>query len=501
MSRANEVGMMNVEDDGLFHINGIDAETGEPFMPPISTGEAIALATGRRLKFGPGPVLRAWRTVCSGVGRLFVGGPLLGARDDVDLTDPRSAGWSVVVASDAPLEAKAAANRLFEHRLAQTGVPEGRCKLFEYPAGRPLRNWLARIGAHASDIDPTRLPYYVTLFGSPTAISFEAQSLLNTHYAVGRLAFDEPDAYARYVASLIEYENSTTVPTAREVAFWGTKNRGDAATRLSSEFLIRPLFEGLATADNQPEDRPIAKERGFRSLCVVGADATRASLIDLLHRKPGTNRPAVLFTASHGLGWREPHDDQETHQGALVCQDWPGLGTQPSMKHCLGQSDISVDANIHGLIAFLFACFGAGTPATSHFPNTRGREPVALSKRPFVAALPQRLLSHPAGAALAVVGHVDLAWACSIRPPAIGPSIYPFRNFLSKVMRGWPVGHATRDFSDRASSAASYLADALSVGDRPEDIDLATAWIERNDSRNYILLGDPAARLRIDEMS
>ena len=496
--------MKHPDDDGLLHINGIDAETGEPLIPALSTSEAIALATGRtgwRHDSGPGSILRAWRTLRSGIGRLFVGGPLLGASDDVDLTDPRSAGWSVVVASDAPPEARAAADRLFEHRRDQTGVPAGCCKRFEYPAGRPLRSWLATIGAHASDIVPTRLPYYITLVGSPAAIPFEAQSPLNTHYAVGRLAFDEPNGYERYVASLIEYENSMTVPTAREVAYWGTKNRGDAATVLSSEYLIRPLFGGVGAAENQSEDRPVAEERGFRSFCLAGPDATRANLADLLHGKSGATRPAVLFTASHGLGWRQPHPDQEAYQGALLCQDWPGLGTRPSKEHCFGGSDIGVDARVHGLIAFLFACYGAGTPATDHFPTTRADRPVAIANRPFVAALPQRLLSQAAGGALAVVGHVELAWACSIRPPQLGPSVYPFRNFLSKVLRGWPVGHATRDFSDRASSAASYLADAFNSGDWPDDAHLAAAWIERNDARNYVLLGDPVARLRVDAMT
>jgi hypothetical protein len=456
---------------------------------------------GRHLASGPGPVLRAWRSLWSSIGRLFVGGPLLGASEDVDLTDPRSAGWAVVVASDAPQAAWAAADRLLEHRQAHTGVPAGRCKRFEYPAGRPLQGWLASIGAHPSDVVPTRLPYYVTLVGGPAAIPFESQSRLGGHYAVGRLTFDEPDGYGRYVASLIEYESSMTVPTAREVAYWGTRNRGDAATGLSCDYLIRPLFGGIAAAGDQSEERPIAEERGFRSLCLAGPDATRARLADLLHGRSGSGRPAVLFTASHGLGWRKPHPDQEARQGALLCQDWPGLGTPPRPEHCLAGSDLGADARVHGLVAFLFACYGAGTPATDHFPTTRAGGPVAIASRPFVAALPQRLLSHPAGGALAVVGHVELAWACSIRPPRLDASLHPFRNFLSKVLRGWPVGHATRDFSDRASDAANYLADAFDAGARPDDAHLAAAWIERNDARNYVLLGDPAARLRIDAMT
>jgi hypothetical protein len=33
---------------------------------------------------------------------------------------------------------------------------------------------------------------------------------------------------------------------------------------------------------------------------------------------------------------------------------------------------------------------------------------------------------------------------------------------------------------------------------RPSDRDLVTWWLQRNDAQNYVLLGDPAARIRND---
>jgi hypothetical protein len=33
---------------------------------------------------------------------------------------------------------------------------------------------------------------------------------------------------------------------------------------------------------------------------------------------------------------------------------------------------------------------------------------------------------------------------------------------------------------------------------RPTDRDLVACWLERNDAQNYILLGDPAVRIRED---
>ncbi len=32
------------------------------------------------------------------------------------------------------------------------------------------------------------------------------------------------------------------------------------------------------------------------------------------------------------------------------------------------------------------------------------------------------------------------------------------------------------------------------------DADLIPTWIERNDAQNYVVLGDPAVRLRVDDL-
>ena len=39
--------------------------------------------------------------------------------------------------------------------------------------------------------------------------------------------------------------------------------------------------------------------------------------------------------------------------------------------------------------------------------------------KPFIAALPRRLLTHPNGSALAVIGHIDRAWGFSIQAPKV----------------------------------------------------------------------------------
>jgi hypothetical protein len=159
---------------------------------------------------------------------------------------------------------------------------------------------------------------------------------------------------------------------------------------------------------------------------------------------------------------------------------------------------------VHGLVAFLFACYGAGTPAFDNFLSNRNQGQVPIAEEGFIASLPQRLLSHPQGGALAVIGHVERAWGYSIRPAGVGPQLVPFRNCIGRILMGQPVGHATRDFSEKY---AVLSGDVLQKLDQcqgvapPGDEELASIWIERNDAQNYILLGDPAVRLAVSKLA
>ncbi len=489
---------LDLEDDGLLHANGIDADTGMPAALPIAPSEAIGLDASAPKD--PKEVSRLSR-IWSALTRKLHGLP-----EDLEnkANDPASVGWAVVFASDLPAEIRDAVEPLIAHRRDHTKVPGALLKVLEIAPDTSLDDWLAKLGAHRSDVDPTKLPFYVTFVGGPGSIPFEHQSELDVAYAVGRLCFDRPEDYRRYAESVIAYETAAAPPHGREVAFWGTRNRGDRATELSADCLVKPLVEGIAAADGQSAVRPIAEVRGFRTHCLVGASATRANLLERLRGSDPHARPSFLFTASHGLSWPKAHPLQRSEQGALLCQDWPGLGRPPEPSHYLTAADVDDDARVHGLIAFLFACYGAGTPAADHFLADRSKAPVPIALAPFVAALPQRLLTHPGGGALAVIGHVERAWGYSIRPVGLGNRLLPFRNLMGRVLRGEPVGLATKDFSDRYAAASMRILNLTSgtnSGPKPRDAEMAALWVERNDAQNYVLLGDPAVRLRVDAMT
>jgi len=478
---------MNFND---IYLNGIDGVTGRYLVDPFSPSGAVAAARGKP----PDRDQAGWLGHLRGI----LLSPFLGLPRGIDPTDVTRSGWGVVFARNTPDNIRRAIEPLLAHRHGQ--VPASRCKVLEYTMGRSLKDWLKTYGVSTGTVDPTKVPYYLMLVGGPESIPFEFQYLLDIEYAVGRLAFDDAEGYQSYAESVVNYETASAVANAREVVYWAPRHAADPATQMSLDSLVSPLFGGTPPGDGREAEAPVAGELGYTSSALTARDATRDRLLGLLHPGARGSTPAFLFTASHGVGWPKGHANQVPAQGALLCQDWPGSGpVRPG--HYLSASDVTDDASVHGLVAFHFACYGAGTLAFDPFLMDRDGGPRPVAERPFIAALPKRLLSHPRGGALAVLGHIDRAWGFSIRPRGLGPQIVPFRNLIGRVLAGEPVGHATKDFSEKYASLSASLLDALDKsrpGERLDEVDLAWAWVERNDAQNYIVLGDPAVRIRVD---
>jgi hypothetical protein len=401
-------------------------------------------------------------------------------------------GWAVVFAKGAPQSLRDALAPLLQQRLKLL-TDAGHAELYkelEYQPGDDARAFLGKLGADLTIVNPGKVPYYLMLVGGPESIPFQVQYDLAFGYAVGRLAFDTEADYAAYASSVVEQEN--TAATTRDVIVFGTRHAADAATRLSDTKLVTPLDVGIpgdAVLGNPP-----AKEVGnFNAKSLRGSEATRQALLDAL--AGGDVRPSLLFAACHGLECDPDDDQQKATQGALLCGDWKGIGE--ILPAALLTADAVKDATVKGLVAFVFACHGAGTTAKDDI-NGDPANGKALAPTDFVTALPKRLLAHPKGSALAFIGHVNSATGFSIETPAAGGAhVEVYWSAAVGILMGEPVGHAVRPFAERVGALSSVLVSALAPGSSADAMKTASAWMERNDARNQIVLGDPAVRLRV----
>jgi hypothetical protein len=399
--------------------------------------------------------------------------------------DLAQAGWALVAAADAPQDVLDALAPLRALRAEQAG---DRYREFVGTEGlRPGDDKRAFLRRHkmgsAMAANPERVPYYLLLVGGPESIPYSFQYQLDVQYAVGRIAFDTVEDYAAYAQAVVAADG---VDPPHRGRLFGPRNPADRATKLSATQLVAPLAEALA-------DEP-----GWEVQAVPAEGSTKAMLTELLS---GDSAP-LLLTASHGVGFRRGHPLQREVQGALVCADWNGPLLAPGVlppETYFGGADADRLPGVGTRIMLSFACFSAGTPLQDDFVRTTGVASPAIADSPFLARLPQRLLAHPAGGALAYAGHVERAWGCSFITAKVGPQDDVFRSTILALIDGWRIGHAMEYFNDRYAALTTELQEVLDgvrlCGDEPDERLLTRLWTENNDARSYVVLGDPAVRL------
>jgi hypothetical protein len=490
--------------------NGIDGSTGEYLQDPLALAELARMVLPGAPPPGPTVVAPPDHAHMDDLRALnFRSDPAYQTFTPAWTVDPKdlaTAGWGVIFAHDAPAALRDAVRELLDHRKAQAGrVHEGYYWEYVGPDGhRPGETKQAFLARHkvtnGMPADPRYMPYYLLIVDDPERIPYRFQYQLDVEYAVGRLWFETPDgkpdleAFAQYCRSVVAAETGGVV-LPRRAAFVGVRNPGDGATRLSEEELVRPLPAELKAGLGGA-----AADWDFVSR--LGPDAIKDRIAELLG---GADTPALLFTASHGMGLPLNHPRQLRHQGALICQDWPGPSCKGELPedYFFAADDVPASAKLLGLVAFHFACYGAGTPRLDDFPPALGgRLPRAgVAPRAFVARLPQRLLGHPNGGALAVVGHVERAWTTSfLGEGRIGRQVQAFADTLGRLLQGYPVGYAMEAFNIRYAALSEALKTELreiEYGAAWDDVLLSGLWLATTDVRNYAVLGDPAVRLMV----
>ena len=474
---------MPLEKTPKLTLNGINGITGTYDVPQLTAAEFA-----KRLRHSPAAARVA--PVATDRGRRLErrAFPL---PPDIQPDDLTRAGWGIVFHVNEDTSVKRVFDPLIEWRRTVVGDKE-RVKLLTYTPDDSVESWLSQYNVAWGNVEPTLVPYYLLFVSSPSRIPYQFAQTIDAEYCVGLLDLPNAAAYESYIRSVIEYEKGTGVPNRREIVYFGTRHNFDEATQLSADYLVKPLSAGLPARSQ----KPIADECGFSQRTIVAEQATRQALLDVMSATAA--QPALLFTATHGMVWPSGHEKQPAAQGALLCQDWSGLGKIAS-THYLSAADIPDTAKLHGLIAFLFACYGAGTPAEDRYTHEPGTAPPAIAPKAFASALPARLLTHSGGGVLACIGHVERAWGFSIVGQTTDPQLGPFRRALWRLMHGHPVGLAVQEFNDKCAVASVQLANLLekAYAGRPvDDGQLTTTWAERNDAEGYVAIGDPAVRLR-----
>jgi hypothetical protein len=466
--------------------NGINGATGEYLFPQLTPKEISAIAQGTdfdRLHLSD---LRTKAKQTREKKKALKAG-----KDPDNLAD---AGWGVIFAREykdsnryAAEAIREALSPLLDRRQQQaTRYYREYIGSKAYHPGETKVKFLQNRGAGSGAVDPERMPYYLLIVADPETIPYHFQYQLDVQYAVGRIYFDTLDEYAQYASSVVEAETGK-LSLPKQVAFFGVRNNGDQATQYSADRLVKPLADWLRQEQpdwSVPEISP--------------AESTKEKLSQLMG---GAETPALLFTASHGVAFPKDHPRQFPHQGALLCQNWPGplkwKGELNPDEHYFAADDIGNDANVKGLIAFHFACFGAGTPKFNSFSRRANSGETELAPYSFMARLPQRLLSR---GALAVIGHVDRALSRSFFSARAGKQLAVFESAFKTLIAGKPLGFAMEYFNQKYAELSSDLQtelEGIENGKAADDDYLADLWTSSNDARNYAIIGDPAVRLAV----
>lgn len=411
-------------------------------------------------------------------------------RATLDPGDPKAAGWTYLVNADDPQREEIV--RILEPLAKHRGMSDPAAPLLY--GGEPSEEWLSWLHENYYNLglEGGKVPQYILIVGGPGEVPFLFQSVLDSAANVGRVVFDTLEDLKQYVTKLIRIETQDEPLVGEEAILFAPDSGLTDPTHFSRQYMVEPLAEH------------IRDEMGFDTRTLTGKDATKANLLNLLE----AGKPALVYTASHGLGaMQEPAEIQRRYNGAICCQHTGDL----TLDALFSADDVPLDQPfLEGAVFFQFACFGYGTPAQSDYAHWLTGVPEQYTDADFVAALPKKLLAHPRGP-IAFIGHLDTAFLHGFTD-AEAPHILdrwhtrvaPFKSAVDQLLNVQPSGLAMHDMNTRYNACNALITDTydrqqrgrLQWNDRLKARFLDT-WIMRSDAQNYMIFGDPAAHLRI----
>lgn len=366
---------------------------------------------------------------------------------------------------------------------------------------RKLRRYFAdgtsqdvAIGLSMFGTGKARLPRYLLLVGSPTALPWSLQYALNTRHAVGRLPFD-PDlptgveAVGNYLDALVsDWRDRTGDPTAPVV--WAVDHGGGDITSDMKVVLADPLARSLQ------EDGDLVD-----TTVLTGAAATGADLVARLQERP----PVLLVTSSHG----------RTHPLADPVEMQAHLGLPVDVQ----RRDLALDAFTTavppGAIWFAQACCSAGSDAlvdpdgatSSRYagllePGSSAHAVVESVARigPSAAPAPVALLGRP-DPVRAVLGHVEPTFDWTLRVEQTGQGLggHLVEALATKLHTGSPLGLALGDYRSGVGELHTQWAqerDRYSLhGEADLQAILTRLRLTAMDRQGLVLLGDPTVTI------
>ena len=343
------------------------------------------------------------------------------------------------------------------------------------------------------------LPRYQLILGDLHQVPLSIQQVQSSDGFVGRIAFDEPEQYRAYVDKILRWEDRPAPDTKGDAILYTVQDR-TPETSAGHACLMAP---GMTILRRGRENQQV------RATALHGMEYPSR---EEFWKAAATRRPSVLFTMSHGAGmpedgWHDPAE-RRREQGAL-CFGPAG---------CITGKDLVDKVIVPGGFWFMFACFGAGTPASSayrhwleylsrEFPAYRSKVECVMRSlsppgRPFIAALPKAALASPQGP-LAFIGHVDLAWSFSFQDidtdvPVRRPG--RFMKVIQSMLDGARVGAGFFTLGRSLGEVETELV-ALYDEEMAENASYKQLarrghlWMLHQDLAGYVLLGDPAVQL------